>query len=283
MRKFTPIAAMIVAIIFLPISDAHGGLDDEHEGGWIQDVIIIELCDDNETCDVSRPSSIVEYFGSDSCEPCGPVEEQLNERNEDSVFIISHHPSPTDDFWLPESRTRFQQTYGLWGYPDLIIDGHYLLAGKSQANELENVISNSTSNWSGIQTIDIDRENSTLSVTHNVENGTIDVWTVGNYRNFTNMALNYTNLSQPLIDLDGDYLVVILSIPGEIRLATGSSLPSSGYEPDQEGTTQDSEYLTSNNLTIIIIIVLLLMIIAPTITRLNDTLKDNNSTSYEEE
>lgn len=260
------ILVLMVAINFSSFSNAHGGEENEHSGGWIQDVIIIDIeCENNQTC-VYRPSNIVEYFGSDNCEPCIPVEEQLRERNNDSVFIISHHPSPVDEFWLPESRIRFQQVYSLWGYPDLIIDGHYLLAGKSQANELESVISNSTARWSGIQSVSMN--NSNLTVSHNIENGTLDVWTVGQYDDFENMALNYSNLSEPYVDTNGDYLVVILSSPGEVKLITGSSLPSSGYEPDMEGVKETFEESSNDTFTIIIILILLTMIFAPQLTKL---------------
>ena len=267
---------MLIIFSLIPtFSSAHGGEEEEHEEGYIVDVLIIDLSclDENTSCSGWRPNNLVEYFGSDNCEPCIPVEDQLAEREEDTTFIMSHHPSPSNAFWLNSSKLRFQHTYLLYAYPSLVIDGHGLLAGKTQALELESVISNSSSNYSGITSAEIVEDE--LVISHNVGNISIDAWTVRSYTNdshqYTNLAVNHSEIlmENTSIDLDGDHIVIVMSVPGEIKLELASSIPVTDYIPDGERTWLDwfeydeTIFSAVDTSTVVILSVLLAILILP--------------------
>ena len=49
----------------------------------------------------------------------------------------------------------------------------------------------------------------------------------------TNLVTNHTNYSATqTVDIEGDLLVIVLSKPGYIALASGSSMPANDYIPD---------------------------------------------------
>ena len=269
--RVTLLFTMILIFSSVPvISSAHSGTNDEHDEGYIVDVVVIDLScleDNNTSCSGWHPSNLVEYFGSDLCEPCIPVEEQLAERPEDTVFIMSHHPSPSNDFWLNSSKYKFQHTYLLYGYPSLVIDGHSLLAGRTQALELENAISNSSSNYSGITSADIiDNE---LIVTHSTENISINAWTVKSYTNethqYTNLAINHSEITMEntTIDMDGDHIVIVMSVPGPIKLEMASSIPVSDYLPEGGIEYDETIFSAVDTSTVVILIILLTILILP--------------------
>ena len=256
------LACLFAAItIFTGFSGAHG-LEGAHSEGYIVDILVIDLdCEENETC-VSRPSNIVEYFGADWCLECPEVEQQLNETSNQSAIILNHRPSSSDDFWLPESRERFLEVYGLWGYPTLTIDGHYILAGPTQSRELDTLLSDSNSNYSGITNVSLDNNN--LTVEGSFEGQNIDVWTISSNSKHRNLVTNHTNLSETnLVSIDGEKLVIVVSHPGYIALVSGSTLPANDYIPDG-GLDEIGESKGSvKGSTIIIVTILLMMITLP--------------------
>ncbi len=247
--------------IFSVFAGAHG-LEGAHSEGYIVDIIVIDLdCEENETC-VSRPSNIVEYYGADWCEECPEVEQQLNETSNQSAIILSHRPSSTDDFWLPESRDRFLEVYGLWGYPTLAIDGHYILAGPTQSRELDILLSDSISNYSGITNVSLDYNN--LTVEGEFEGQNIDVWTISSNSKHINMVTNHTNLSESnLVSIDGEKLVIVVSHPGYIALVSGSNLPANDYIPDGGLDSAIEDRGSVKGSTVIIITILLMLITLP--------------------
>jgi hypothetical protein len=240
---------------------AHGS-GEVHSEGYIVDVIVIDLqCEENQTC-VSRPSNLVEYFGADWCTECPEVEEQLNETSNQSALILSHRPSSSDDFWLQESRDRFLGVYGLWGYPTLTVDGHYILAGPTQSRELDGLLFESISNYSGITNVTLDNE--TLTVEGMFDGQIFDVWTVSSTSKLTNKVINHTNLSETnLVNIDGEKLVVVISQPGFIDLVPGSSMPAIDYIPEGGLDEMDEDRSSVKGSTVIIITVLLMIITLP--------------------
>tara|TARA_B110001452_G_scaffold210730_1_gene181161 strand:- start:6485 stop:7327 length:843 start_codon:yes stop_codon:yes gene_type:complete len=262
MMRSAILACLFAAItIFTGFSGAHG-LEGAHSEGYIVDILVIDLdCEENETC-VSRPSNIVEYFGADWCLECPEVEQQLNETSNQSAIILNHRPSSSDDFWLPESRERFLEVYGLWGYPTLTIDGHYILAGPTQSRELDTLLSDSNSNYSGITNVSLDNNN--LTVEGSFEGQNIDVWTISSNSKHRNLVTNHTNLSETnLVSIDGEKLVIVVSHPGYIALVSGSTLPANDYIPDG-GLDEIGESKGSvKGSTIIIVTILLMMITLP--------------------
>lgn len=269
--RVTLLLATIFIFSSIPnYSSAHASESDEHDEGYIVDVVVIDLScldDNNTTCSGWHPSNLVEYFGSDYCEPCIPVESQLAEREEDTTFIMSHHPSPSNDFWLNSSKNKFQHTYLLYGYPSLVIDGHSLLAGRSQALELENAISNSSSNYSGIASANIVENELVLS--HSIEGVSIEAWTVKSYsvgeHHYTNLAVNHSEIidENTTIDLDGDHVVIVMSVPGPIKLEMASNLPVSDYFPEGDIEYDETIFSAVDTSTVVILSILLAILILP--------------------
>tara|TARA_B100000519_G_scaffold60140_1_gene50391 strand:- start:2570 stop:3412 length:843 start_codon:yes stop_codon:yes gene_type:complete len=256
------VACLFATVAFLPgFSDAHG-IPGAHSEGYIADVLVVDLnCEENHTC-VSRPSNIVEYYGADWCEECPAVEDQLRNVTGNSSIILSHRPSSSDDFWLQESKERFLDVYGLWGYPTIAVDGHYILAGPTQSQELNSLLSESESNYSGISNLTLSDGNITLE--GNFTNMSIDIWTLHADDNLTYLVTNHTNYSQSnSVDISGDKLVIVLSKPGYIALISGSSMPANDYIPDGGIDSIETEIDSISGSTVIIITILLLMISLP--------------------
>jgi len=257
--------AILLCFLFLaPL--CHSVSANVADEGILHDVLIIDLTciEENTSCAGWRPAHLVEYFGADWCEPCEAVETQLDQRESDNTFVMTHHPSKSDLFWLNASNQRFADTYQLWGYPDLVIDGEGLLAGKTQSLELEMAISDSEVNLSGLTSANL--ENGELFINSSLSGPLIiEVWTVANQAGLINLATNYSiiDAGNNSISLDGDYLVIMLSTPGRITTVSASSNPAHDLEP--EGGIQFTEkILPKNNIdTILIITGLLILMILP--------------------
>lgn len=274
------LAGLFVSLVLLPGLASSHGIQGAHSEGYVADVIVVDLnCEENQTC-VSRPSHIVEYFGADWCDECPKVEEQLRNMTDDSVVTISHRPSTSDDFWLQESKDRFLEVYGLWGYPSVAVDGHYILAGPTQARELDTLISDYDSNYSGITNVSLTEDNITLG--GNFTNMTVDIWTINANETTTNLVTNHTNYSSTqTVDVEGDFLVIVLSKPGYIALASGSSMPANDYIPDGGIDTIGKDGNSISGTTIVIITLLLLMISLPATYQLFQVMR--STPQYEEE
>ena len=274
------LAGLFASLMLLPGLASSHGIQGAHSEGYVADVIVVDLnCEENQTC-VSRPSHIVEYFGADWCDECPKVEEQLRNMTDDSVVTISHRPSTSDDFWLQESKDRFLEVYGLWGYPSVAVDGHYILAGPTQARELDTLISGYDSNYSGITNVSLTEDNITLG--GNFTNMTVDIWTINANKTTTNLVTNHTNYSSTqTVDVEGDFLVIVLSKPGYIALASGSSMPANDYIPDGGIDTIGKDGNSISGTTIVIITLLLLMISLPATYQLFQVMR--STPQYEEE
>lgn len=260
--RATLLASLFVMIAFLPAITTSHGIPGAHSEGYVADVIVVDLnCEENQTC-VNRPDHMVGYYGADSCEHCPEVEAQLRNITDESMIVLSHRPQESDDFWLEASRNRFLEVYGLWGYPSIAVDGHYFFAGPTQSRELNTLVSEYDSNYSGISSVALNGSN--ISIEGNFTNMTVDVWTITDDEKIPNLVTNHTNYSESnTVDVNGDKLVIVLSRPGFIALLSGSSLPANDYNPDggidSIGTEQDS----ISGTTIVIITILLMMISLP--------------------
>ena len=274
------LAGLFASLMLFPGLASSHGIQGAHSEGYVADVVVIDLnCEENQTC-VSRPSHIVEYFGADWCDECPKVEEQLRNMTDDSVITVSHRPSTSDDFWLQESKDRFLEVYGLWGYPSVAVDGHYILAGPTQARELDTLISDYDSNYSGITNVSLTGDN--ISIGGNFTNMTVDIWTISANQSKTNLVTNHTNYSSTqTVDIEGDLLVIVLSKPGYIALASGSSMPANDYIPDGGIDSIGTEGDAISGTTIVIITLLLLMISLPATYQLFQVMR--STPQYEEE
>jgi len=258
---------MLAIALFSPIIDTVHGQDEITPQGSLLDVVVIDLsCEENQTC-VNRPNNFIEYFGADWCTHCPEVEELLEGVDLNNSLIISHRPSTQDDHWLNQSRIRFLNTYGLWGYPSVILDGHYLFAGPTQTRDLQNKISEYNSNYSGISTIEL--TNDTLSFSDIQDGLIVDVWTVKTNENLINIATNHTTVNNSgEVNLDGDKLIITVSQPGYVLLTQGSDNPANDYNPDFGFLENDKEISQIKTSTVVIITILLLMISLPSLMQL---------------
>lgn len=272
---------LVSLMIFPSIVTGHGG-EESHEQGSLIDVIVIDLnCSENQTC-VNRPTNFVEYFGADWCTNCPEVEQIIQNLDTNESLVISHRPSTQDDFWLSKSRFRFLDTYGLWGYPSVILDGHYLYAGPTQTQDISNKISEYNSNYSGISNVEL--VNNSLNISGSIENLSIDVWTVNSTNSLLNLAVNYTNLTDSnIVDIEGDKLIITLSKAGFIKLVPGSNIPANDYNPDIRLGDSDESLPQIKSSTVIIITILLLMITLPSLLQLFRLMKENDNISAEQE
>lgn len=276
------ILIFLVSLMIFPFNASSHGGEESHERGSLLDVIVIDLnCNENQTC-VNRPTHYVEYFGADWCTNCPDVEPILQNLDSNDSLIISHRPSNLDDFWLSQSRYRFLDTYGLWGYPSVILDGHYLYAGPTQTQDISNKISEYNSNYSGISIVEL--VNNSLNISGSIENLTIDVWTVNSTDSLVNIAVNYTNLSDSnIVDIEGDKLIITLSNSGFIELEAGSTIPANDYNPDFGLDNLDESKSQIKSSTVIIITILLLMITLPSLLQLFRLMRENDVISSEQE
>ena len=277
MRAIALACLIGTVMVFSGVTDAHG-IGNIHSEGYIVDVIVVDLdCEENLTC-VSRPSNIIEYFGADWCTECPEVEEQLNQTSYNQSIILSHRPSSSDDFWLEDSRDRFLDTYGLWGYPTIVVDGHYALAGPTQSRELDSLLSDSISNYSGVTNVSL--VNNSLNIEGNFSGLNVDVWTVKSNEKIPNVVINHSNFSETnIVDLEGDKLVIVVSNPGYIYLFSGSSMPANDYSPETGTDDLGENRDPIKGSTIIIITALLALICLPATLTLIKIIREPNDTS----
>ena len=81
------------------------------------------------------------------------------------------------------------------------------------------------------------------------------------------------------VDLNGDRLVIVLSKPGFIALASGSSMPANDYTPDGgiDEIGRDSDSISGS--TIVIITILLMMISLPATYQLFQVMREPKQTN----
>ena len=152
------IVASMIAILPSASSVAYTFEDTETNSNTnVLDVYFLDLpCDDNSTCELSRPSHLVEYFGADWCEPCESLESLLSALNFDDIALIQHHPSVLDQSFLNSSKDVFDRKYRLLFIPSLVINSHSLLTGSAQGAELNQSLMDTKSEFAGISDILID-------------------------------------------------------------------------------------------------------------------------------
>ena len=240
MRAIALACLIGTVMVFSGVTDAHG-IGNIHSEGYIVDVIVVDLdCEENLTC-VSRPSNIIEYFGADWCEPCKVLDRDLDELIDNETFVMRHHPSPVDLSYNTDSYQRFNRMYRLLFLPSLIHNGDGLLTGTSQAQDLGQVMSNSTTVFEGLSEVSI--VNQTLTWNTSV-NGTVSVWRLGDVAHETepythsdmvigashfNSTSGQGNISH-LLSINGTGLVVMLETDGLRNLTVMSETPAAGLD-----------------------------------------------------
>ena len=101
------------------------------------------------------------------------------------------------------------------------------------------------------------------------ENISIDAWTVRSYTNethqYTNLAINHSEITMEntTIDMDGDHIVIVMSVPGPIKLEMASSIPVSDYLPEGGIEYDETIFSAVDTSTVVILIILLTILILP--------------------
>ena len=143
----------------MPFSAAEneiGNTELETDSPDILDVFVIDLpCNNNATCEPSRPEYMIEYFGADWCEPCESLELLLETLDFEKIALIQHHPSVLDQSYLNHSKNKFEDTYRLLFIPSLVINSNSLLTGTTQGMELNQSLAEIDNNFSGIDNLSI--------------------------------------------------------------------------------------------------------------------------------
>ena len=238
-----------VLVVFLLValsSTVSGNLQAEEvateENGATLDVLVInDECLVQTDCDPFRPSHLVEYFGADWCEPCKVLDQDLDDLVENDTFVMRHHPSPQDLTYNSVSNLRFNALYRLLFLPSLIHNGDGLLTGTSQAQDLGEVMSNSTTVFEGLTNTSY--SNGTLSW-NTTEQGTVTVWRLDavahetepyNHSNMVIAALHFNATDEQgnitdLVEMNGTGFVVMLEREGVRNLTVKSGTPAAGLD-----------------------------------------------------
>lgn len=238
-----------VLVVFLLValsSTVSGNLQAEEvateENGATLDVLVIDdECLVQTDCDPFRPSHLVEYFGADWCEPCKVLDQDLDDLVENDTFVMRHHPSPQDLTYNSVSNLRFNALYRLLFLPSLIHNGDGLLTGTSQAQDLGEVMSNSTTVFEGLTNTSY--SNGTLSW-NTTEQGTVTVWRLDavahetepyNHSNMVIAALHFNATDEQgnitdLVEMNGTGFVVMLEREGVRNLTVKSETPAAGLD-----------------------------------------------------
>ena len=272
-----------VLVVFLLValsSTVSGNLQAEEpsseKNGATLDVLVIDgECLVQSDCEPFRPSHLVEYFGADWCEPCKVLDQDLEDLVENDTFVMRHHPSPQDLTYNSVSNLRFNALYRLLFLPSLIHNGDGLLTGTSQAQDLGEVMSNSTDVFQGLTNTSY--SNGTLSW-NTTEQGTVTVWRLDtvahetepyNHSNLVVAALHFNATDEQgditdLIDMNGTGFVVMLERDGVRNLTVKSETPAVGLDLNEnvdDGVLSTINGDSSGMLVVGVTIVLILLLL----------------------
>lgn len=224
------------------------------EDGETVDVLTFsEACITTGECDGKRPLHFIEYFGADWCEPCKVLDADLDDLIDNETFVMRHHPSPQDLSYNTDSYQRFNRMYRLLFLPSLIHNGDALMTGTSQAQDLGEVMSNSTTVFEGLNQVSI--QNGSLEWNTTI-NGTVTVWRLAQVAhetepyNHSDMVIGamHFNASKGqgdisnLMEVNGSGIVVMLERDGMRTLSVTSQNPAAGFDLNEEG--QDGKATT---------------------------------------
>ncbi|MDE0857952.1 MAG: hypothetical protein OSA38_05235 [Candidatus Poseidoniaceae archaeon] len=267
------------------------------EGATLDVLYLSEACLGlEEECEQTRPDHFIEYFGADWCEPCKVLDNDIDVINTTDVFVMRHHPSPLDISYNTDSNLRFNWMYRLLFLPSLIHNGEGLLTGTSQAQDLGNVMSNSTTTFAGLNEVALN--NSLISWNSSV-NGTVSVWRLGDvqhetedyiHRNMVIGAAHFNasslqgNISQ-ILEMNGTGLVVMLETDGERNLTVKSANPAAGLDliDNEDGGITSTIKQTSGARLAMATMVGLLVLLAPALVMWKNALKSAPMASSEQE
>jgi hypothetical protein len=255
--------ALATAILFLLMPSAFSGALGENSTtspppGTLLDVRIINAtCLNQDGCEPQQPHHLIEYYSADWCEPCLEVSQDLRNLHRNDTVVLQHHPSPSDSTFLSDSKLRYDQEFRLLFYPTLVVDGTQLLTGTRQALDLGITLNNTSSTWTGLESLRIENESLEWNAS---ENGVLRIWyaepTPHEFENTThpsvarsmievNASTGEINLSDMSTRDDG-FFVIMLELPGQRHLEVASLAPVGQMDlsDSDQNTTTKKETMT---------------------------------------
>lgn len=245
-----PLFVVVVLLVSLaPVNVAQA--EEGTANGATHDVAVLTAtCMANETCEAHRPLHLVEYFSADWCEPCHQVSDQLQNLTDETTVVLQHHPSPQDATFFSSSKLRNDDDYRLLFYPSMVVDGTALLTGTRQALDLESVMENLSTNWTGLDNLTFENNTLRWNTTHN---GTVAVWMVAPTAHETTdrihssvaYGLRTANATDNMLSLKTEdfrantSLIVLLEDAGVRTLNVASLAPTGSKAFDGESAVAD--------------------------------------------
>jgi hypothetical protein len=168
-----PSLVLVILVLNAGVVTANEAETTDNEGELHDVRVFSQECMQNDTCEATKPTHLIEYFSADWCEPCVQVGEQLENLSTEDTLVLQHHASPQDATFLSASKLKYDLEFRLLFYPSIVVDGHHLLTGSRQALDLPSVMENNTPAWSGLESLQV--ENGTLSWDESL-NGSVSMW-----------------------------------------------------------------------------------------------------------
>ena len=291
--------ALLTVLLFtssLFLNGVHAEENSEPEGATLDVLTFTDECINDVNCNGERPLHFIEYFGADWCEPCKVLDNDLDDLIDNETFVMRHHPSPQDLSYNSYSYQRFNSMYRLLFLPSLIHNGDTLMTGTSQAQDLGEVMSNSTASFEGLDEVSI--QNGTIEW-NSTANGSVSIWRLGQVAHETepynhndmvigamhfNASAGQGNISD-LIQMNGTGLVVMLEKDGERKLTVTSQNPAMGFDLNEDESKNGSPEPVQTSTTFIAVAttVVLLLLLAPALLMWYSTVTTSTSALNEQE
>ena len=273
-----------------------GGRASEEFGATLDVLVVDDECLEQVDCEALRPVNFVEYFGADWCEPCKVLDQDLDELVDNDTFVMRHHPSPQDLTYNSVSNLRFNALYRLLFLPSLVHNGDGLLTGTSQAQDLGEVMGNSTAVFEGLNGTSY--SNGTLSW-NTTEQGTVTVWRLNsvahenepyNHSHMVIDALHFNATDQQgniteLVEMNGTGFVIMLERDGVRNLTVKSKTPAVGLDLNEN--VDDGVLSTinsdSNGLLVVGVTIVLIFLLLPAFAMWKDAVGQQSAPSSRDE
>tara|TARA_B100001750_G_C15500896_1_gene597100 strand:- start:986 stop:1948 length:963 start_codon:yes stop_codon:yes gene_type:complete len=118
------------------------------------------------------PPHLIELYTATWCIPCRTVESEVDELNSwwPALEVVALHPSlESPDELATNTSSEIYNRYQLEGYPTLLVDGHWILIGDEQSEDLQTLLTNLSEqnlplNGSATLTFDWHLENRNLTL-----------------------------------------------------------------------------------------------------------------------
>ncbi len=230
---------------------------------------------------------IIELYTATWCVPCRTAESEVEELNSwwPALEVVALHPSlESPDELATISSSEIYNRYQLEGYPTLLVDGHWILIGDKQSEDLQTLLTNLseenlpindanlTFNWylEGLNlTLNWSIETSHEVVIDFLVSGDNVVWP-GTSKNLDNVVIggltNQSRVGSDSLFLDGlsagnNSITAIVRVAGIPELKPGSEKPVNSGLSDSWQEPIDVRTISPVSIAIFSLIILILAIL----------------------